>query len=163
MFRYLPQRRQLLLLATRNRELLEEGLTYEGDKVDPRNIIAAVDTYLPSVWKIQESLEYSASATIKLNRELEFYWTTMLNTKRKEWKNGVFVYEVCFILVIKAMSHYNQAGNFIQQALVAEPEEARSRLVQAAKELRTGAGNSCHLVYSHSVTKYIPNRCARPR
>lgn len=136
----IPEARQLLLLATRNRERLVESLSIEGNPVDPRNAIAAVESYLPSVWKIQESLEYSSSARIELNQKLEFTWTSVLNTKNKTWTNDVFVYEVCMILVIRALAHYAYAKNLTIQASTVDADQAKTYIVDASKQLRIGAG-----------------------
>ena len=91
------------------------------------------------MWKIQQSLEYSASARIELNEELEFSWTSVLQSKKKFWTNGVFVYEVVFTLVTRALAHYNYAAQLVSEQ-TQEVEQARAGIIQASKELRIGAG-----------------------
>lgn len=128
--------RELLTVATQQRETLTDGMDNSGHRVDPRNVVAAVENYLPSVYKITYSLEQNASTQIKLNRPLSFSWSTVLAKKRKEYKFGVLVFEVCFILTIQALGHYNVA----RELLDPERDNRASMLMAAAKELRKGAG-----------------------
>ncbi|GBG26085.1 Hypothetical Protein FCC1311_023052 [Hondaea fermentalgiana] len=130
---------ELLQVATQQRETLLDGITNMGGRVDPRNVVAAVENYLPSVYKITHSMEQSATAQIRLNKPLEFSWTSVLvkkNKQRKEYKCQVLVYEVCFILTVQAMAHYNVA----RMLLDPERPNRAANLVAAAKELRKGAG-----------------------
>jgi len=128
--------RELLFVATQQRDTLIDGISNEGDRVDPRNVIAAIELYMPSIYKITHSMEQSATAQIKLNRPLEFSWTSALAKKKTEFKIGVLVYEVCFILTTKALALYNNA----KQMLSHENPNRSSNLAAAANELKKGAG-----------------------
>ena len=134
---------------------MSEGMTYEGCKVSPANVIAAVDSYFPSIWQITASMEAAASTNVKLNKPLVFEWTSVLadnakcdaaakadkslgkNAKgRRMWRNNVLVYEVTEMLVVKALALYNQAG--ITVGAVAADDT--SQHTAAATSLRQGAG-----------------------
>ena len=146
--------RGLLQRATRQRLRMSEGMTYEGCKVSPNNVIAAVDAYFPSIWQITASMEAAASTNVQLNYPLVFEWTSVLcnnetadakakkekqpMTKkgRKLWRNNVLVYEVTEMLVVKALALYNQAG--ITVGAVAADDT--SQHTAAATSLRQGAG-----------------------
>uniref|UniRef100_A0A7S2R628 BRO1 domain-containing protein n=1 Tax=Mucochytrium quahogii TaxID=96639 RepID=A0A7S2R628_9STRA len=131
--------RELLGVTTSQRSTLMDALDNSGQTVDPRNISAAVENYLPSVYKLTHSMEQSAGAHIKLNKPLEFSWTSVLLKKSKqnvENKCQVLVYEVCFVLTVQALAHYNAAKNLV----CTENPSRMSNLVAAAKEVRKGAG-----------------------
>ena len=146
--------RALLQRAGRQRLRMSEGMTYEGCKVSPANVIAAVDSYFPSIWQITASMEAAASTNVKLTKPLVFEWTSVLcnnetadakakkekqpmtNKGRKLWRNNVLVYEVTEMLVVKALALYNQAG--ITVGAVAADDT--SQHTAAATSLRQGAG-----------------------
>ncbi|KAH9257584.1 hypothetical protein BASA81_004033 [Batrachochytrium salamandrivorans] len=125
-----PQARELLQLATLQRAKLADVL---GDKnLDVRNLIAAVDAYLPSLWQLTASLQ-AQEASLKLVRKLEFKWTSALSNKPKELVVGhTLLFETSFVLTIRALAHRDAA----QIALESNPED----FAQISKELRTGAG-----------------------
>mmetsp|Transcript_35065 Transcript_35065/g.43276 ORF Transcript_35065/g.43276 Transcript_35065/m.43276 type:complete len:408 (+) Transcript_35065:115-1338(+) len=142
--------KSLLRLASDRRQTLEDGLSYEGSKVDPRNVIASVNVYLESVWAVQESLEYSAQTRIKLKGPLEFTWTSVLcsakNRGKKGFTNQVFVFEVCYVLVVRALAHYNNSFILCKEADGQEPMN-RENLISAVKDLRVSSG----------ILKYVAN------
>lgn len=70
--------RELLELGTQQRRLLVQSLTYAGTVPNPQNLIGAVNAYLPSLWRIQRSLEYSKDTKIKITAPLEFIWSSVL-------------------------------------------------------------------------------------
>ena len=135
--------RTLLKAASSQRRTLEDGLSYEGCAVNPKNVVEAVNAYLSSVWAIQESLEYSAQAKIKLKGPLEFTWTSVLCSAKDRGKKGftnqVFVFELSYVLVVRALSHYNNGFTLAKEAQSQE-EDARTKFVESTKELRLAAG-----------------------
>ncbi len=126
--------RQLLIMATTQRQVLVDGLTYEGSRVDPRNVIKGVDAYESTIWRITHSMEASAEANIILHQPLIFSWTSALSAKPKPSENQVLVFEVACILVVKALAHHNLAKDLAGSELH-EPKYA-----EAAKELKIAAG-----------------------
>lgn len=125
-----PQARDLLQRTTLQRAKLAEVL---GDKnLDVRNLIAAVDAYLPLLWQLTASLQ-AQEASVKLARKLEFKWTSALSNKPKELAVGhTLLFETSFVLTLRALAHRDAA----QIALESDPEN----FAQVSKELRTGAG-----------------------
>jgi len=127
--------RDLLHLATAQRNKLIEVLGASGDAAppDPRNITAAVEAYLPSLWTITASFEAASTLSVKLTSvKLEFKWVSALAEKPKEWTFGVLIFEVCFVLAIRALAHRNTARIILE----ANP----SAYVDASKELCRAAG-----------------------
>ena len=124
--------RELLSLATSQRAKLEAVIADRKAAVDPRNVAAAVEAYLPSVWRITTSFEASAGVPIKLNSPLSFTWNSPLAKKSKDWTFGVLIFEVVFVLSVRALSHRDAA----RVILAADAK----RVVDASKELRMGAG-----------------------
>lgn len=147
--------KEMLALGTQQRRLLVQSLTYAGSTPNPMNLIGAANAYLPAVWHIQKSLEFSKDTRIKINAPLHFEWTSVLCPKnfpedRKSQAQGVFVFEVTFILVVRALSHYNAARQEIEK-IFAKQRESNSTLTfadpmvsqclkESIKQLRIGAG-----------------------
>ena len=143
--------RHLLQNATRQRVTLTDGLEYGGSRVDPRNVVAACEAYFPSIWKVMKSMEASASVNVKLNRELIFAWKTTLTTNttssgrahdgKQGWlSQSVLLYEIAYVLVVRALSHYNTAKVIMHHAVGNNGEIDASKFANASKELRVGAG-----------------------
>ena len=122
--------RELLRQATDQRAKLLEVLA--DSKSDPRNVISAVDAYLPSIWRVTASMQASAQSLVKLNKKLEFKWTSSLNKKGKEFTGTVFLYETAFVLTIRALYH-RDAAKIIQ-------EQSPEAYQEMGKELRMAAG-----------------------
>eukprot|EP00510_Aplanochytrium_minuta_P002040 CAMPEP_0184022272 /NCGR_PEP_ID=MMETSP0954-20121128/10505_1 /TAXON_ID=627963 /ORGANISM="Aplanochytrium sp, Strain PBS07" /LENGTH=490 /DNA_ID=CAMNT_0026304611 /DNA_START=140 /DNA_END=1612 /DNA_ORIENTATION=- len=146
---------QMLKTGTQQRRLLVQGLTYAGTTPNPQNVIAAVNSYLPSVWRIQKSLETSKDTLIKLQKPLAFTWKSGLVPygEDRSLTESVFIYEVAIILVVRALSHYNAAREEIYRAVQAiDNKESMNAMFKAGvTELRTGAG-----VLDY-VAKYLQN------
>jgi len=132
--------RELLGVATTQRDTLMDGIAQLGaGDADPRNVVASVETYLPSIYKITYSMEKSASAKIKLRKPLEFHWTSALVKKPKQskmYKGTVLVYELAFVLTIHALSLYNMAGMLLHP----EKKDRMENLKSASTQLRKGSG-----------------------
>ena len=150
-----PEVRKMLKVASQQRITLIQGLSYVDAKPDPRNVIAAVDAYLPNVWKIQRSLEFSQSTKIKLEAPLEFEWTTVLSPddRTRATVQGVFVFEVSYVLIIRGLAHYNNAKAMLRNLTdSSSTEQVMQVLKNAMKELRVGAG-----VFDHLAVNVLPN------
>jgi len=122
--------RTLLRLATTQRKKLLEILA--DPKADSRNVIGAVDAYLPSIWRVTASMQASAQSAVKLNKKLEFKWTSALNKKGKEFAGNVFLYETAFVLTIRAIYHRDAAKIILEQG--------NDNYQDMGKELRVAAG-----------------------
>jgi len=122
--------RSLLRQATSQRARLMEVLS--DPKVDARNVISAVDAYLPSIWRVTASMQASSQSMVKLNKKLEFRWISSLNKKGKEFHGQVFLYETAFVLTIRAIFHRDAAKIVLEQA--------SDNYQDAGRELRSGAG-----------------------
>jgi len=126
--------RTVLKLATEQRKKLLEVLA--DPKVDVRNIIGAVDAYLPSIWRITASItasiQASSDASIKVNKAIEFKWKSSLNKKGKEFSGNVFLYELAFVLTIRAIYHRDASKILLEK----DPHAFQD----VGKELRTAAG-----------------------
>jgi hypothetical protein len=127
-----PTTRELLIVATNQRKKLEEILIEKDATVDPRGVIAAVEAYMPSVWRLTTSFEAAGSVAIKINKPIEFKWTSPLAKKTKEWGFGVFIFEIIFVLSLRALAHRDTARVILNSD--------SSKLVEASRELRSGAG-----------------------
>lgn len=136
-----PDARKLLNVATSQRKLLMQGITNEGDAVDPRNITSSVDSYYPSLWRITRSMEESAGAQIKLTKPLEITWRSALGRSHAKFTCGVLVYEVANVLVTKALAHYGTAKLLAS----ADEEGASPAHAECATELRIAAGVLNHV------------------
>lgn len=150
-----PEVRKMLKVASQQRITLIQGLSYVDAKPDPRNIIAAVDAYLPNVWKIQRSLEFSQSTKIKLEAPLEFEWTSVLSPddRVRATVQGVFVFEVSYVLIIRGLAHYNNAKAMLRNLTdSSSTEQVLQVLKNAMQELRVGAG-----IFDHLATNVLPN------
>lgn len=126
-----------------------------GTVPNPNNVIEAVNSYLPYVWKIQKSLEHSKDTKIKLNSPLHFEWSSSICSPivpevNRSQTHHVFVFEVTFILVVRALSHYNLARQYIERITAKEKSSGASIPLDdpfltecfksSIKELRIGAG-----------------------
>eukprot|EP00924_Labyrinthula_sp_SR-Ha-C_P008938 maker-scaffold_2-snap-gene-7.21-mRNA-1 protein AED:0.00 eAED:0.00 QI:329/1/1/1/1/1/5/142/514 len=150
--------RKMLRLATQQRRVLVQGLTYAGTEPDPSNVIEAVNVYMPQVWHIQKSLEESKSTKIKMKGELVFKWKSGLHYQKDVlMSQKVFVFEMAFLLAVKAISHYNYAGLVISR-LNLNNKEIRTTNIElismalktAIKLLRQSAG-----IFEYSATEIV--------
>lgn len=125
-----PDARDLLRLATSQRAKLEEAL--RDDDKNPRHVVGAVDSYLPSIWQVTASMKATKQEAVKLKTKLETKWTSALVSKKKEYVGTVFLFEVAFVLTLRGLMHRDAAN------LVLERKE--DDFVACGKELRVGAG-----------------------
>ena len=52
----LPEARELLLVATQQRDTLMDGIENSGQKVNSYNVVSSVEHYLPSLYKLLHSM-----------------------------------------------------------------------------------------------------------
>uniref|UniRef100_A0A7S3LID4 BRO1 domain-containing protein n=2 Tax=Aplanochytrium stocchinoi TaxID=215587 RepID=A0A7S3LID4_9STRA len=145
----------MLKTGTQQRRLLVQGLTYAGTTPNPQNVIGSVNAYLPSVWKIQKSLQASKDTLIKLQKPLLFTWHSVLTPPGEDntLTQSVFIFEVSMIIVVRALSHYNAAQIEVQRALQNQNNVSNMNAMfkNAVTELRNGAG------VLDFVAKYLQN------